>query len=177
MDIKPPSRVNPVQAYKDQTFERESDAFSLKKLKEILLSLRTSIQELSDWTKKLAFTNKEEIDEEMLLQFLKKIKHFYGDINDLEEFIDTPESRGDLHYALEIRAEIDDMLKYKIKKLTLCSFHNFDDFSFDIAMEKAIIFPLDEIKKMMTHLFDEIPDKNWDKVIDAYEKMAKKLLV
>ena len=177
MEIQPPYRVNPIDTSHGRSFDRSDDGFPSKKLKKILRNLRESILNLSEWIEKLSIAGEVNVEEKMLLEFLRNVNDFYEGTKDLESYIDHPDSQEDLHFALEINAEIDDMLKGDIKKYTLCSYWKFDDFSFPLIMERAATTPLIDLKRAIIHLFNEISKQNWAFVSSSFNKMAKRLLV
>ncbi len=177
MEIQPPYRINPIDTSKSKSFDQVNEGFPSKKLKKILRDLRESIQDLAEWVKKLSLAGEDKVDEQSLLDFLTRVNLFYEGIERLKSYIEEPDSQEDLHFALEINAEIDDMLKGDIKRYTLCSYWKFDDFSFQLIMEKASITPFIDLKRAIIHLFNEVSKQNWAFVVSAFDKMAEKLLV
>jgi len=177
MEIQPPYRINPIDTSQERSFDQNDDGFPSKKLKKILRRLREPILGLSGWVEKLSISGEGEVEEKKLLEFLKNVSDFYESMKDLENYIEHPNSQEDLHFAVEVNAEIDDMLKGDIKKYTLCSYWKFDDFSFQLIMEKATTTPFIDLKRAIIHLFNEISEQNWSFVSSVLNKMAKKLLV
>ncbi|PIS00248.1 MAG: hypothetical protein COT84_08570 [Chlamydiae bacterium CG10_big_fil_rev_8_21_14_0_10_35_9] len=176
MEIQPPFRVNPTDPFHGSPDDFENKGRISKELEAILTCLQKEFFALSDWIRKFApIAENDEIPvaQEFLIERSRK---FYECYAELEEYLNKTPAPYDLHYALEINAEIDDLFKQKIKKLSLSSYGKVDDYSFTFLFKMADHVPQIDLKRMIIHLFQNIPDDNWRKIERTIEDFANILL-